>query len=195
LSQEDDVHTLSFLRNDIDYDIETTVCNNLFGNVSFDDSNSTFTTKFITQTLILCKDNAPRFIENSEFEPLYFSYFNGFTTYAYSIINHDNYEMLTLIDSNGNTITYTSHVLNVKENKNLVFSVSPNPFSNTLKIITENNLDKLKMQISNLSGQALIEKLYQNQEVLNLESLSSGVYIISIENELGEKAIRKIVKL
>jgi uncharacterized repeat protein (TIGR01451 family) len=63
-------------------------------------------------------------------------------------------------------------------------SIYPNPTQNILHIEIKNKQEIEQLKIYNLSGLELIN-IKENQQQLNLESLSTGVYFIQIQTNLG----------
>ncbi|TXK78822.1 BspA family leucine-rich repeat surface protein [Mesonia sp. K4-1] len=63
-------------------------------------------------------------------------------------------------------------------------SIYPNPTQNTLHIEVKNNQEIEQIKIYNLSGLELMN-VEENKQLLNLESLSAGVYFINIQTNLG----------
>ncbi len=80
------------------------------------------------------------------------------------------------------------------ENGSLVkFKVYPNPFNN--EIILDGVEKQCKVFILSLNGQVLIEKLITKQDnKINTNSLKSGVYMITIVEEKGERNSQKMFK-
>jgi len=63
-------------------------------------------------------------------------------------------------------------------------SIYPNPTQNILHIEVKNNQEIEQIKIYNLSGLELMN-VEENKQLLNLESLSTGVYFINIQTNLG----------
>ena len=113
----------------------------------------------------------------------------------------------------GNNSTYQNFVLNVKDMRfinstpvieNSVstldeFSVSPNPCSNSTNIAFEIDRDQnVNIQLYSINGDFVknienkkFSKGYNNQ-IVNVEGLKSGIYLIKIES-LNKTAIQKVV--
>ncbi|RYJ42947.1 YCF48-related protein [Flavobacterium beibuense] len=74
--------------------------------------------------------------------------------------------------------------------------VSPNPFSDEVNITLENLDGKSEVKIVSLAGQVVFEKVYDDSSeiiIKNLNKLSSGVYLLIIEND-DSSYVKKIVK-
>jgi trimeric autotransporter adhesin len=69
------------------------------------------------------------------------------------------------------------------------FVVYPNPATDIINIQSEEEI--VKVMLYSLDGRVLIET--QNT-ILQIRDLPSGIYIISLENNVGKKSIQKIVK-
>jgi len=73
------------------------------------------------------------------------------------------------------------------------FKIYPNPFNEEIKI--EGIEKPSHVSIFSLSGQVLLEKKLNYQDnSINTNSLKSGIYMISIENENGERVTQRIIK-
>lgn len=79
---------------------------------------------------------------------------------------------------------------------NFNFSISPNPYSDniTVQISNDFNLSATKIFITNNLGQLLFT-FYPNNysQLLNLSSLSSGMYFLTVQNSSNKKTV-KIIK-
>jgi hypothetical protein len=71
--------------------------------------------------------------------------------------------------------------------------VYPNPTKSTLTITNKTNIFGKKYIITNLIGQTILSgKLNLDETIINTESLTNGVYLLSVEG-LNKQAI-KIIK-
>mgnify|MGYP001592563163 CR=1 FL=1 len=81
-------------------------------------------------------------------------------------------------------------------NKNLIASISPNPFSSNISIkFSEKVFDKLYVTLTNLQGIVLYSDAFEKSQELNLNlgHLSSGFYIIKVNS--GNKCfVSKVIK-
>ena len=83
-----------------------------------------------------------------------------------------------------------------KRNNNLQASVSPNPFSNTIRIsFSEEISDNLYVTVCSLHGKTLFSKSFQKSQELTitLNHLSTGFYIIRV-NSGSKYFVSKIIK-
>ena len=71
----------------------------------------------------------------------------------------------------------------------------PNPVEDKLHISFLNE-DNYRICIYNLLGKNIIETKNQNNPTVTIDmsKLTSGIYIATIENSLGEKITKKIIK-
>jgi len=76
--------------------------------------------------------------------------------------------------------------------KILETSIYPNPFTDSLNIKIQSTLNS-DIKIFNISGKIIFTLDNSKNVNLDLESLSSGIYFISIKNEIGS-SIKKIIK-
>lgn len=76
-------------------------------------------------------------------------------------------------------------------NNNNTISIYPNPAANFLNVISSNTFDPIKYLIYDVAGKIKISTKTSN---INIQNLSSGIYIIVIENSTGEKLNKKFIK-
>lgn len=129
------------------------------------------------------------------------NYFFGIDTiteaqnpFSYNIEVVDNQYKLTITNNDGNWLIYNSISLSNPTFNENTLSLYPNPIQNILNIQnTASNL--FKVQIYDLNGRLLQNHSLQSQEVsLDVSDLLSGVYLVVLENEIGNQISRKIVK-
>ena len=73
-------------------------------------------------------------------------------------------------------------------------NVYPNPFSNTLNIVSESGIARIT--IVNIGGQKLIERLDEGSKSITLDvsNLTNGLYIITVVDKNGNILNQKVVK-
>jgi hypothetical protein len=129
------------------------------------------------------------------------NYFFGINTnieainpFSYTIDEDDNYYKLTITNNDGDWLVYNSVLLSNPTFNEKTLSLFPNPVQNILNIqSTASNLSKV--QIYDLNGRLLKNHTLQNNDVsLEVSGLQSGVYVVVLENEIGQQISRKIVK-
>ncbi len=72
------------------------------------------------------------------------------------------------------------------------FKMYPNPVSNGELNIASNNWADKEVEIYNMNGQQMYNKLLKNKEVLDIHNLNKGIYLVRIIEE-GRVATRKLV--
>ena len=76
---------------------------------------------------------------------------------------------------------------------NSVFSLYPNPTKNILNIKTNDNLTMKSAQVFDLNGRLILNKELTNPS-LNIESLSTGTYILLLKDDAGKDYSQKFIK-
>ncbi|CAM3331559.1 T9SS type A sorting domain-containing protein [Aequorivita lipolytica] len=86
--------------------------------------------------------------------------------------------------------------LSLTDLKGIYFSLYPNPATNRLYINATNPTANLKVKILNIEGKLIrTENLeIQDQTSIGVSNLKSGLYLLNIEDENGNKAIKKFLK-
>lgn len=103
----------------------------------------------------------------------------------------DNDGDLDIISSSNKLEWYeNSLILDLNQNNQIDFYIYPNPTSEELIIHNENIITNIS--IYSQFTQLLIS--VDNVNKINVSSLNKGIYLIKIKNELGEVAIKKIIK-
>jgi hypothetical protein len=82
--------------------------------------------------------------------------------------------------------------LGVEESSNDSFSIFPNPFESSFTIRSNEKLEKIS--IYSIAGQKIVEvELNSYEEVIQLESIENGAYLIVIQSN-GKLSTKKLVK-
>lgn len=84
------------------------------------------------------------------------------------------------------TLSNTNFLINNDNN----IKVFPNPSSTIFKIVSDTNIDKIT--IFDTLGKEILTQTQNNNEV-NIENLSKGIYLIEITSE-NEKIYKKLIK-
>lgn len=94
-----------------------------------------------------------------------------------------------------NSVRYSS-VIVLGVNKEVQFTLSPNPFNSYLKIeYPESFGSKVEVQIYDLIGNVIWKsKDLTSGEKINLESLNQGIYLIKLFNDSGQTLETKVLK-
>jgi hypothetical protein len=104
------------------------------------------------------------------------------------------------VDWNSNPITILQEFcspLSIDENQNLnkKISIYPNPTKNYINIkYSESTNENFQYSILDLTGRIVKNGTTKFSEQINIESLTSGNYIIQIEIENGKKVTEKLIK-
>jgi hypothetical protein len=86
-------------------------------------------------------------------------------------------------------------LLTYQSNNDSALFIYPSSTREILYLSTTNDIQIQSMQILNISGQTVMTKnLYKKRALLNVSSLSSGMYFISIKLNNNEIVIKKIIK-
>lgn len=93
-----------------------------------------------------------------------------------------------------NSIQVSGPVLSLNEfEMNAKIQIFPNPMSNNVKIDFQ-DLENVSIEVLDVNGRMLCtQKLNYNSNVINIEDLSSGIYIFKINSNQGV-SIRNVVK-
>ena len=95
-----------------------------------------------------------------------------------------------------NSVRYSSVII-LGVNKEIEFTLSPNPIHSYLKIEYPEKFGiKVDVEIFTLLGNLILKtEGLQSGEKVNLENLNQGTYLIKLINESGAKLESKILKL
>ena len=90
-------------------------------------------------------------------------------------------------------IVEQSTVLSSETFANAAFSIFPNPAKNILNIKSNNSISMTDAQIYDLAGKLIQSSIIAN-DAINVESLSSGTYLLILKDSNGIKYSRKFLK-
>jgi hypothetical protein len=78
------------------------------------------------------------------------------------------------------------------DKKNLIngLSVYPNPVSDVLKIANADNLANASFSIVDILGKTVFQSKALNNDGIDVSTLSSGVYVLSVSSEDGAKQFK-----
>lgn len=88
--------------------------------------------------------------------------------------------------------TYNSSVLSVVKNEIEDFTMYPNPAKNGKLFLSSSNRVDKKIEIYTMSGIVVYKNKVQSKEVINISNLTSGIYMVKVEEE-GRIATRKLI--
>jgi hypothetical protein len=116
----------------------------------------------------------------------------GSSAYQYSPLGSTGGSDIFISEFNINNMSTQVGVKEYKES-NLDVSVYPNPFASEIKIKGLN--DKSAYTIYDLTGKQMFsDKIKSEENFVNLSILSSGVYLLKLNNENGNYKTYKIIK-
>lgn len=87
-------------------------------------------------------------------------------------------------------------ILGVSENDSSTFSIHPNPATNKLFLTSKNTTGNLKIKIFNIEGKLLAKQSLEAaiKTTIDVSQLVSGIYFLNIEDESGNKTVKKFIK-
>ena len=92
-------------------------------------------------------------------------------------------------------VVYVDNCTNITNNKALEFSISPNPNNGTFEIVMPILYENTTVEILDLSGKIIFsEKLSQKKQRLDINNISRGIYIISLNQNGIVKTNKLIIK-
>ena len=101
-------------------------------------------------------------------------------------------QLVVTYDTGYNQVTLSN---NVVEKENEILTIFPNPTNNFITIQNKKNLtENFEYKIVDLAGRIVKCDNSKFNELINIESLESGNYIIQIETENGKKLTEKLIK-
>lgn len=87
-------------------------------------------------------------------------------------------------------------VLRSAQPKEKMLTLTPNPTNGLFKVILKNNLESGRLEIRDLNGNAVYNKVLRNQKEIDIDisSRKEGVYIVNVINDKNEIYSEKIIK-
>lgn len=132
------------------------------------------------------------------FADIYYNYFfdNGIFSnpFAYEITNTGGILYLEFTNANGDNALYANQLLAAPEQTIFFVSIYPNPAKDSLTISLK-SIDNASVTVYNILGVAVLDTtITSTSNTLNMETLSSGVYLISVTANDGRKQTLKLIK-
>jgi len=107
----------------------------------------------------------------------------------YNFVDNNNlsaFYRLNQIDFDG--MSELSKVVSVKNNEELILQITPNPFVNSIEVVTNKNI--VSAEIIDITGKTkVLEVINGTNATIDTHNLSNGVYFIRVNN--GETIITK----
>ena len=92
-------------------------------------------------------------------------------------------------------VVYVDNCTNIHNNTTVEFSISPNPNNGTFDIVVPNIYENTTVEILDLSGKIIFnEILSQKKQRLDINNISRGVYLISVNQNGNTKTEKLIIK-
>lgn len=175
----------------------TEVCAPLIGSViEYSTTEDIFT---ITEFMQFATDCINQ--ENQQYQSLYFNTFFrpqlGTRIFIYQIqVGANESKRVTLINEEGDQAIYGDAPLSVPGFESSEFLVYPNPVENELSLTSKNTTGNLTVRIFNIQGKLLANHTvkFKSQTSIDVSNLSSGNYFLNIEDESGNKTVKKFIK-
>jgi len=173
----------------------TTVCNGASGEVTFDNSNYSFSfVDGIAVTLILCDIQ-----ENGLYEGLYFDfYLDDVTTpfeYVVGVVDPIGVYTLQIFSSSGDYAYYENYILSNQDITASNFVIYPNPTGNEIFISSLFEDSNFTVTIYDITGKIILaKKIKTSGKSINIQNLKSGIYFVSIKDKTGNNSIKRIIK-
>ena len=169
-------------------------CNSLFGSSTFPSNNtSDFSFTAYGQTLLECMDRIG-------YEQLYFGFFSEnntqTNTFNYTISESGNVKTLIINSTLNNQAIYSTQMLSTSQYRKFDFSITPNPVVDYISIkFDQQAFVNAKIEIYDSLGKLCKSiDVNENQETINIEDLLSGIYLVTVKNEI-ETTTKKFIKI
>lgn len=72
-------------------------------------------------------------------------------------------------------------------------NIYPNPTNNYITISNPNNIGIYKVELQNINSSTIFSEVVSNSNIVNLETITNGIYLVVIHANNGEKTIKKLV--
>ena len=124
----------------------------------------------------------------------YFQFISG--EFWYEILNDGEGLVLNASSPLGGEAVFKNYVLSTNDFFKNELSVYPNPVNDVLNLGSKNELGNSIIKIFNIEGKLLITEnsAFENQISIGVSELSSGIYFLNIEDENGNRAMKKFIK-
>lgn len=177
--------------------LSTQVCAPLIStDIEFSQVEDTFTVNQFIQFPTDCLEQ-----DNQIFQNLYFiTFFEAQLSprifdYEIEFVTNDSRQLI-LTNEEGNQAIYGAEPLSTQDFSKNNFAIFPNPAKENIVLSSSTHSGNLIIQIINIQGKVLSNKnvAFDNDDSINVSNLSKGIYFLNIEDESGNKSIKKFVK-
>ena len=182
----------NFYNDDIHPDFQTTLCNTMQAEVSYDSDNSfTFTSGNLTLDDCIFPDTGEYYNLDSYYYQSFFKF--GFfpKSYTYEIEDFgNNNKVLTLTNEDGNKAIYNSGILGASDVSGaLQAKIYPNPATDVINIASDKKI--ANVSVFDASGKVVKTT---TETAVNIQNLAKGSYVVSIKYADGTVESRKVIK-
>ncbi|MGV6829819.1 MAG: T9SS type A sorting domain-containing protein [Flavobacteriales bacterium] len=116
--------------------------------------------------------------------------------FSYSFSTENGILTLTVVNSLGDIAIYGNEVLSNQDFDISSFKVYPNPVKDELLISLNSELNDFNIFIYSIDGKLFLSlnDLEINNNSIDLQKLTSGIYFIQFKNKYGQSSIKKFIK-
>lgn len=176
------------------YTFSLEICQTLSGEITYPNFDSM---SFLSGMSIT--GNECTIAENITFETSLFDFLQSLIGeelfYDYTFVDPDPpNNILTIFAPNGNFIEFTevpNPILNLDSFDKKIFIIFPNPVTDKIQVRSLHSQKTSKMRLLSLQGSVLFET---ENDFINTQHLSHGMYLLEMTSEDGSKQIEKILK-
>lgn len=162
----------------------SSVCNGFSGLYDNPIQTSTFIIRSIGWTLIDCS-----FTPGSYFEQAYEQFFTAASIeniYLFEILGSGNNATLTIDNGYGSTLTYGRQALSNKDLSMQEIKLISNSAQDQIQLISQSNLAYTPYTINDISGRLIRSAQFNESNLISTNTLSSGIYILNVQNSKNQ---------
>lgn len=161
-------------------------CNNFEGVYSFYPPQDLMATDFAATTDD-CGVQA-----HTRFEEDYF----WFISHEFWFEISQNGTVLTFETPLGGTVVFMNYPLSTTDFYRDAFILYPNPVNDVLVLHSQTEIGNATIKVFNIEGRLLSTQnaRFENQVSIDVSNLSGGIYFLKVEDESGNRAIKKFLK-
>jgi hypothetical protein len=171
-------------------------CNTMHASVVFENNDTNFSASNYSYTLDFC-NNPPA----ESYQNIYFPFFGEHNpvnvyNFTYSITELMGVRTLTINSMFNQQAVYSSVMLSNENFEKIDFSFSPNPSKDYIEINSSNEFtENIIVEFYNEIGQICKSvKLNNSHTKIELNNLSSGIYIVKLKTE-NKTVTKKLIKI